>query len=403
VALLTDSPTNNGGKGDQTAPPVSISVSAPGAEQLTQATVRLHTPSAAQTTTQPLREISTDVVPPAPRVVELSQVISPELLASIGGGNSSNSSGIAGLEAKKAQSEATDQIAQGLVSKMQAVLNNPATQANPAAPATSSGGGSPAEGGSNQTSQNSSGQGSSQSTPPLTQGPTVSQSSNSSNVNEKTQDADSAAAVKAAGLTTVSVDPSLHALADAPGQSAWASAGSSALEASKENMPATSPQALNSAPQSAPLSTPLPAALSDIVQASQLYQRVGGAEMHLAMQTDLLGSIDLHAVVHQSTLSATIGVQRADVQSLLANDLPALQHALADQRFHVEQISVLDTSVGGHLEQGSHQQQPNASTAPYMPNPAAQEIGKSHGEEPAAAWSEAVILGEFGGQLSVRA
>jgi hypothetical protein len=352
-----------------------------------------------QTTAQPLKEISTDVAPPAPRGVEISQVVSPELLASIGGGDSSDSSGIAGLEAKKAQSEATDQITQSLVSRLQAALNNPATQANPAAPATLSGGGGPAERGSNQASQNSSGQGSGQSSPPLTQGLAVSQSSNSSDVNEKTQDAETAAAVKAAGLTTVSVDPSLHALADAPGQSAWAGAGSSAVEASKENIPVTSPQAPIPAPQSAPL----PAALSDIVQASQLYQRVGGAEMHLAMQTDLLGAIDLHAVVHQSTLSATIGVQRADVQSLLANDLPALQHALADQRFHVEQISVLDTSVGGHLEQGSRQQQPNASTAPYIPNPAAQEVDKSHGEEPAAAWSETVIPGEFGGQLSVRA
>lgn len=79
------------------------------------------------------------------------------------------------------------------------------------------------------------------------------------------------------------------------------------------------------------LPSSLPASLNDVVQASRLYQRVGGAEMHIAMDTDLLGSIDLRAVVHQSGLTAAIGVQHADVQALLSSELPGLQHALSQR------------------------------------------------------------------------
>ena len=67
------------------------------------------------------------------------------------------------------------------------------------------------------------------------------------------------------------------------------------------------------------LPSSLPTSLNDVVQASRLYQRVGGAEMHIAMDTDLLGWIDLRAVIHQSGLTATIGVQHADVQALLSS------------------------------------------------------------------------------------
>lgn len=91
----------------------------------------------------------------------------------------------------------------------------------------------------------------------------------------------------------------------------------------------------------------LPRSLSDIAQASQLYQGVGRAEMRVAVDTDSFGAIDLRAVVHQGSLSATIGVQRADVQMLLVNQLPALQHALADKNLQVAQISVLAGSIGG--------------------------------------------------------
>lgn len=78
--------------------------------------------------------------------------------------------------------------------------------------------------------------------------------------------------------------------------------------------------------------------------------------MHISMSTDLLGAVDVHAVVRQSTVTATIGVQRADVQTLLSNDLPALQHALAERSLHVEQISVLGGSTGNQMDLGRQSQ-----------------------------------------------
>lgn len=115
----------------------------------------------------------------------------------------------------------------------------------------------------------------------------------------------------------------------------------------------------------------VPQSLADLSQATQLYQRVGGAEIHVSMNTDLLGSIDLRAVVHQGSLSATIGVQRADVQTLLVNELPALQHSLAEKNFQVSQISVLAGSIGSGANpnrQSSDQQ--NRRQAPAsLPTP----------------------------------
>ena len=84
---------------------------------------------------------------------------------------------------------------------------------------------------------------------------------------------------------------------------------------------------------------------TDAVRVSELHQRAGGAEMRITMDTELFGAIDLRATVHQSSLTATINVQHADVQNLLATDLPALQRSLADQHFHVERISVLSGST----------------------------------------------------------
>ena len=150
--------------------------------------------------------------------------------------------------------------------------------------------------------------------------------------------------------------PAVHAVADATNQVA-----STATLAAASLIAAAPPaNSLPTAKVAAPLPLPMPAAQqtlpTDAVKTSELYQRVDGSEMHVAMQTDLLGSVDLRATLHLSALTATISVQRSDVQALLANELPSLQHALADRNLHVEQISVLNNSVNERA--GSHGQQP---------------------------------------------
>ncbi|HUO25935.1 MAG TPA: flagellar hook-length control protein FliK [Candidatus Aquilonibacter sp.] len=146
----------------------------------------------------------------------------------------------------------------------------------------------------------------------------------------------------------------------------------------------------------------LPSSLNDVVKASELYQHVGGAEMRISMQTDTLGTIDLRATLHQSGLTATIGVQRGDVQAMLSNDLPSLQHALSDKSFRVDQISVMNNSVGGRLDLGG-QRQPQAQSQGQPRAAAADYAGHSQAIErlsPSAVdtWTDAAPPG----RLSVR-
>jgi len=147
-----------------------------------------------------------------------------------------------------------------------------------------------------------------------------------------------------------------------------------------------------------------------VAKASELYQRVGGSEMHVAMETDLLGAVDLRATMHQSALTATIGVQRADVQALLSNELPALQHALAEKNFHVEQISVLNNSVGGRAGSSGQQDAPAQSQNPFAPRaayaPIAAELGATAGsaEDLRAITSASAMAhawSDDGGRISV--
>jgi flagellar hook-length control protein FliK len=150
-------------------------------------------------------------------------------------------------------------------------------------------------------------------------------------------------------------------MAQAAAQAEASASAASAMKSPSDG--SSSPGQSTSPPPS--LSNGLPRSLNDISQATQLYQRVGGAEMHIAMDTDLLGPIDLRAIVHQGSLSATIGVQRADVQTLLVNELPALQHSLSEKNMQVGQISVLAGSIGNGTNPNNqpHDQPSRQSTA----------------------------------------
>lgn len=204
----------------------------------------------------------------------------------------------------------------------------------------------------------------------------------------------SAAATKAAGMAAMAASTSTHV------------ADSSSASAGASNTPADAAPANNARASSLPLPLPasLPASLQDVVNASALYQRVGGADMHIAMQMDLLGSVDLHASIHQGALTATIGVQHTDVQALLSNDLPILQHALAEQNLHVEQISVLDHSAGGRMDLGGHaQQQPQQQTFPPAVQRLVRDVGYGGSENTVIAATQSKAPRASQGRLSILA
>jgi hypothetical protein len=127
-------------------------------------------------------------------------------------------------------------------------------------------------------------------------------------------------------------------------------------------------------------------------------------ELRVQMQTDLLGSIDLRAAVHQSTLTATIGVQRDDVQTLLANELPALQHALTEKNLQVAQISVLNHSGGGSLDSRNaphdpRREQPRSNPAFTMPY--VQPIAQNLSDEIGISSSGYSLASAVSGRLSI--
>jgi Flagellar hook-length control protein FliK len=195
------------------------------------------------------------------------------------------------------------------------------------------------------------------------------------------------------------------AVSGAASEGAFAQAVSTAAGAAAQQSPAPLPQnpsatGANAVPQ------PLPTPQAELQNSTNSMPAVANSEMRVAMQTDLLGTIDLRAAIHQSTLTATIGVQRDDVQTLLANELPALQHALAEKNLQVAQISVLNHSGGGTFDPRNsphdpRRHQPNHQPVFTMPN--VHQIGSSFGDEGGGLVSDSYAGSLGAGRLSVLA
>jgi len=104
-------------------------------------------------------------------------------------------------------------------------------------------------------------------------------------------------------------------------------------------------------PAPAQTQSPLPAlqtpdtALGRFVNNAQLTNAAGQSEMRIAMQTDNLGAIELHARVTGDQVGAAILVEKRDAHAALAVELPALQQALSDKQLRVEQVALTQGSL----------------------------------------------------------
>jgi hypothetical protein len=161
------------------------------------------------------------------------------------------------------------------------------------------------------------------------------------------------------------------------------------------------------APQAAP--TTLPAlnacetAASRFVSSAQLVEAAGRAEMHISMQTDKLGAIELHARVAGDTVGALIGVEKRDAHAALAVELPALQQALSEKQLRVSQVALLHGALNSTMgDSGARtpQGQTNSHQAPR-----ASSYSGSEGAATVASLAAAEQTGIFTaqGRLSVRA
>lgn len=119
-----------------------------------------------------------------------------------------------------------------------------------------------------------------------------------------------------------------------------------------------------------------------IVNAASMLQAQGRTEMHVALNTESLGPLQLHAVLDGNRVGASIAVVNHEAHTLLTNELPALQQVLSDQNLRVEHLSVLSspmhsgtgTGQGQNFHSGDfHQPRDNAprwTAAPSVPLPA---------------------------------
>lgn len=137
------------------------------------------------------------------------------------------------------------------------------------------------------------------------------------------------------------------------------------------------------------------------VNTASLLQRQGKTEMRVAMQTDNLGPLELHAVLDGGRLGASIAVVNHEAHTLLTNNLPSLQQVLNDQNLRVDHLSVLNASTstgtntgnGGGFQSGGH-----SHSYPNAP-----QWGFSHPAPAVMGSKESPAVETLRGRLSVRA
>lgn len=130
--------------------------------------------------------------------------------------------------------------------------------------------------------------------------------------------------------------------------------------------PASTPLA-NSAPAAPAHPAPAAGMASwQAASASNALQAAPGREMKVSLQSDTLGSVQLHASLHDNVLGATIAVDRPEIHNFLATQMPALERTLEARQLQVGSLQ-LQQQAAGNANTGSGS---NAGT-PYQPAPSA--------------------------------
>lgn len=92
------------------------------------------------------------------------------------------------------------------------------------------------------------------------------------------------------------------------------------------------------------------------VNGASLLQTPARAEMRVAVQTDSLGTMQLHAVLESGKLGASISVVGHEAHTLLSNELPALQQVLTDQNLHIDHLRVINSPMSSGAGAGDGRQ-----------------------------------------------
>jgi flagellar hook-length control protein FliK len=72
---------------------------------------------------------------------------------------------------------------------------------------------------------------------------------------------------------------------------------------------------------------------------AQLVAKAGQSEMHIGLNTSAFGSVDVHTVVHANEVGVSIGSEKGDLRSLLANELPGIVNTLQQHNLRLDHVN----------------------------------------------------------------
>ena len=155
-------------------------------------------------------------------------------------------------------------------------------------------------------------------------------------------DAKPASAPQAAAANGTAQQPNANLAVDATANNANAATNPLVNEhfAGQAAHKDTAAEAMNSEAPAPPVRTAnsSPPNETRVVTSAQITGNMAQSEIHLAMQADKLGAVELHAQVAGGQVGAAIVVEKKETHAALAVELPELQQALAEKNLRVEHI-----------------------------------------------------------------
>ncbi|HEV2418988.1 MAG TPA: flagellar hook-length control protein FliK [Terriglobia bacterium] len=143
-------------------------------------------------------------------------------------------------------------------------------------------------------------------------------------------------------------------------------------------------------------------ATGGVVSGASLVENQGKTEMRVALQTDTMGTLQLHAVLDGGRVGASISVVSHEAHTLLTNELPSLQQALTDQNVRLDHLTVINTPMASGGGTGDYRGFQSADYNQQRDQSAAWLSGGSVAA-PAAASREPITHEDIRRRLSVRA
>jgi len=106
--------------------------------------------------------------------------------------------------------------------------------------------------------------------------------------------------------------------------------------ASAPNAKDAGPQAVSTAPS--PAENAEPASL--LTQSARVLERMGQAEMRLGLNSKSFGSIELHTIVNQDRVGASIATSHTELRAAMMAEMPSLERAIAQHQLRLDSVNV---------------------------------------------------------------